>query len=80
MFQVCDMITAKGSAPAYKKLAAFNSIILEKSNQTCLDYSYDNMIAELQNVTWGSEGGLSLFIKPLTFISRQLAILYCKLL
>ncbi|KAG6461332.1 putative serine protease K12H4.7 isoform X2 [Manduca sexta] len=54
---VCDMLTAKGDVPAYKKLAVFNSIILEKSNQTCLDYSYDNMIKDLRNMTWGSEGG-----------------------
>lgn len=46
------------STPAYKKLAAFNSIVLEKSNQTCLDYSYNNMIEELRNITWGSEGGM----------------------
>ncbi|XP_026500280.2 putative serine protease K12H4.7 [Vanessa tameamea] len=53
---VCQMITEPSGKPAYRKLAAFNSIILEKSNQTCLDYSYDNMIEELRNVTWGSEG------------------------
>uniref|UniRef100_A0A2A4JNU2 Serine protease K12H4.7 n=1 Tax=Heliothis virescens TaxID=7102 RepID=A0A2A4JNU2_HELVI len=53
---VCNMLTSPGSEPAYKKLAAFNSIVLDKSNQTCLDYSYDNMIKELRNMSWGSEG------------------------
>lgn len=51
------MLTASGDVPAYKKLAAFNSIILDKSNQTCLDYSYENMIKELKNFTWSSSGG-----------------------
>lgn len=53
---VCNILTADGSEPAYKKLAAFNSIILDKTNQACLDYSYKNMIKELRNMTWGSEG------------------------
>ncbi|CAB3225795.1 unnamed protein product [Arctia plantaginis] len=51
---VCNMLTEDGSVPAYKKLAAFNSITLDKTNQTCLDYSYDNMIKELRNMSWGS--------------------------
>ncbi|KAJ0183898.1 hypothetical protein K1T71_000321 [Dendrolimus kikuchii] len=54
---VCDMLTASGDVPAYKKLAAFNSIILDKSNQTCMDYSYENMIKDLRNVTWSLDGG-----------------------
>ncbi|XP_028171443.1 putative serine protease K12H4.7 [Ostrinia nubilalis] len=52
---VCKMLTKQNSLPAYKKLAQFNSIMLDKSNQTCLDYSYNNMIKELRNVTWGSD-------------------------
>ncbi|XP_032526594.2 putative serine protease K12H4.7 [Danaus plexippus] len=54
---VCDMLTEPGGKPAFKKLAAYNSIVLNKSNQTCLDYGYDNMIKELRNISWGSEGG-----------------------
>ncbi|XP_026730974.1 putative serine protease K12H4.7 [Trichoplusia ni] len=53
---VCSMLTSPGSEPAYKKLAAYNSIILDKTNQTCLDYSYANMVEELRNMSWGSEG------------------------
>lgn len=52
------MLTSPGSEPAYKKLAAYNSIILDKTNQTCLDYSYANMVEELRNMSWSSEGGL----------------------
>ncbi|XP_023948748.2 putative serine protease K12H4.7 [Bicyclus anynana] len=54
---VCSMITQQPERPAYKKLAEFNSIVLGEANQTCLDYSYDYMINELRNVTWGTEGG-----------------------
>ncbi|XP_049884972.1 putative serine protease K12H4.7 [Pectinophora gossypiella] len=54
---VCSMLTGPEKNPAYKKLASFNSIMLEKANQTCLDYSYTNMIEELKNTTWGNEGG-----------------------
>ncbi|XP_073954590.1 putative serine protease K12H4.7 [Choristoneura fumiferana] len=53
---VCSMLTDDGDRPAYKKLAAFNSIMLDKSNQTCMDYSYDNMIKDLRNTTWSPEG------------------------
>ncbi|CAK1588672.1 unnamed protein product [Parnassius mnemosyne] len=53
---VCKMLTEPGESPAYKRLAAFNSIMLDKANQTCMDYSYNNMINDLRNITWGSEG------------------------
>ncbi|CAH2227617.1 jg2577 [Pararge aegeria aegeria] len=50
------MITKHPEKPAYKKLAEFNSIVLKEANETCLDYDYDNMINELRNVSWASEG------------------------
>lgn len=53
---VCKMMTEETNLPAYKRLAKFNAIALHKSNETCMDYSYDNMIKELRNMTWGSEG------------------------
>ncbi|XP_041987863.1 putative serine protease K12H4.7 [Aricia agestis] len=56
---VCDILTEPGDKMAYKKLAAFNSIILDKTNQTCMDYDYKNMIQELRMEKWGpaQEGG-----------------------
>lgn len=54
---MCKLLTEKSSIPAYKKLGQFNSIMLNKTNQTCLDYSYDNMIQELRNVSWGNDEG-----------------------
>lgn len=43
--------------PAYKKLAEFNAIVLEKSNQTCMDYSYGKMVNELRAVQWEDNTG-----------------------
>ncbi|CAH0716103.1 unnamed protein product, partial [Brenthis ino] len=72
---VCKMIT-ESNTPAYKKLAAFNSIVLEKSNQTCLDYSYNSMIEELRNITWGSEGG---WVHTYSFVQGLLSFSSCQL-
>ncbi|CAH0746146.1 unnamed protein product [Diatraea saccharalis] len=52
---ICKLLTNDKEKPAYKRLAEFNAIIMAKNNQTCLDYSYDNMIKELRNVTWGGD-------------------------
>lgn len=52
------MFTREDSLPAYKKLGEFNSITLNKTNETCLDYSYDKMIEDLRNVTWGNDEGM----------------------
>ncbi|CAH2034557.1 unnamed protein product, partial [Iphiclides podalirius] len=54
---VCKLLTEPGESPAHQRLAAFNSMMLEKSNQSCMDYSYGGMIEELRNASWGSEGG-----------------------
>ncbi|XP_013179588.1 PREDICTED: putative serine protease K12H4.7 [Papilio xuthus] len=54
---VCKLLTEPGDEAPYKRLAAFNSIMLNKANQTCMDYSYNNMINELRNTTLSSEGG-----------------------
>ncbi|CAK1554854.1 unnamed protein product [Leptosia nina] len=54
---VCDMLINSNDT-ALKALAKFNSIMLDKSNQTCMDYSYDSMIREMRNISWTStEGG-----------------------
>lgn len=56
------MFTREDSLPAYKKLGEFNSITLNKTNETCLDYSYDKMIEDLRNVTWGNDEGMITYI------------------
>ncbi|CAH2985463.1 unnamed protein product [Chilo suppressalis] len=52
---ICKILTEGKEKPAYKRLADFNAIIMNKNNQTCLDYSYSNMIQELRNITWGGD-------------------------
>lgn len=65
------MLTGPEKQPAYKKLAAFNSIILQKTNQSCMDYSYKNMIDELRNITWGSEGGMFITEHNIKYVVRN---------
>lgn len=55
---VCEILTEPGDFLAYEKLAIFNSIMLDKSKEKCMDYSYKNMIKELRNTEWNNaEGG-----------------------
>lgn len=72
------MLTATGGLPAYKKLAAFNDIVLAKSNETCMDYSYDNMISDLRNITWSSNGGTNTEYTENAFQKSDFRV-YCKL-
>lgn len=37
------------------RLAAVNDLLLKQDNQTCLDYKYDKMVAEMRNTSWDSE-------------------------
>lgn len=56
--QICDILTASPNNEAsYKKLAQFNAIVLEKNNETCMDYNYGKMITELRNVEWSANKG-----------------------
>ncbi|XP_068632840.1 putative serine protease F56F10.1 [Battus philenor] len=42
---VCKMLMEESCDNfAYKRLAAFNSIMLDKANETCMDYSYSSLI------------------------------------
>lgn len=53
------MVNASIGAPV-TRLAMVNSMLLKKSNETCLDYKYDKMIEEMKNISWdaiSSEGG-----------------------
>ncbi|KAL4717657.1 hypothetical protein ACJJTC_000806 [Scirpophaga incertulas] len=52
---VCGLMTIPVNIPAYKRLAKFNAMMLKKNNQTCMDYSYDNMITELRKTSWGKD-------------------------
>lgn len=37
------------------RLAAVNDLLLKQENQTCLDYKYDKMVAEMKNTSWASD-------------------------
>lgn len=44
-------MTNKSLGPAIDGLAAVNSLMLNVSNQTCLDFKYENMLSELRNTS-----------------------------
>lgn len=57
---VCSIMTNTSQKEEISRLATFNKLMLNATNQTCLDFKYDKMIAEMQNTSWGasaSEGG-----------------------
>ncbi|KAG5887034.1 hypothetical protein JTB14_029993 [Gonioctena quinquepunctata] len=57
---LCNVMVNQDVGPQIARLAAVNDIILNITNQTCLDYKYDEMIAEMRNVSWEgntAEGG-----------------------
>lgn len=66
------MLTESGDTPAYRLLARFNSIILEQSNQTCMDYSYDAEIESLRNDSLSPEG--SMYIIIILFMTVKIII------
>lgn len=75
------MMTEEVNLPAYERLAKFNAITLHKSNQTCMDYSYDNMIKELRNLTWSLDGGLDFIIKLCLYIlGKSLDLFTCYIM
>ncbi|CAG9854740.1 unnamed protein product [Phyllotreta striolata] len=58
--KLCDVMTNKDLGIEVDRLAAVNNLLLNGSNETCLDYKYDKMISEMRNVSWdaeASEGG-----------------------
>ncbi|CAO1329149.1 unnamed protein product [Diamesa hyperborea] len=52
---VCDTMCNQTIGPPVTRLAAVNQMILVENKQKCLDYKYDNMIAQMKNVSWSSE-------------------------
>lgn len=52
---VCNIMTNQTLGTPVDRLAKINDLILDISNETCLDYNYENMINEIKNVSWDSE-------------------------
>lgn len=51
---LCEIMEDENLKPV-SRYAAVNYLMLKKSNETCLDYKYDKMIAEMKNTSWDSE-------------------------
>ena len=52
-----------------ERYAKVNSLILKTYNQTCLDYKYSKMIADMKKTSWeddAAEGGIIKFQKKNT--------------
>nr|CAD7202974.1 unnamed protein product [Timema douglasi] len=54
---VCEVMSDETIGPAVTRYAAVNSLLLDTYNQTCTDFSYDNMIRSLRNTSWNSSAG-----------------------
>lgn len=51
------LIASPNNVASYKKLAQFNAIVLEKNNESCMEYSYGKMIDELRYIEWSKNQG-----------------------
>jgi hypothetical protein len=63
---VCDIMTNGSLGSAVSRYAAVNELLMTTYEQKCMDYKYDNMIKEYQNVSWDSStaaGGNKTFPK-----------------
>ncbi|XP_050293745.1 putative serine protease K12H4.7 [Anthonomus grandis grandis] len=57
---VCNIMANISIGKEVARLAAFNSLMLKASNQSCFDFKYNSMIEGMKNVSWeasASEGG-----------------------
>nr|CAD7589926.1 unnamed protein product [Timema genevievae] len=54
---VCELMSDETIGPAVTRYAAVNSLLLDAYNQTCTDFSYDNMIKSMRNTSWNSSAG-----------------------
>lgn len=54
---LCGIMLNETIGIPFQRLAAINKLLLNATNQTCLDYNYDNMIKALRNTSWAGEGG-----------------------
>lgn len=52
---VCDTMNNQTIGAQIDRLAAVNDLLLTHDNQTCLDYKYDKMVAEMRNASWESD-------------------------
>lgn len=59
--QICDIMVNTTIGPPVTRLAEVNRVLLVQQKEKCLDYKYDNMIAEMKKTSWKSkvaDGGM----------------------
>lgn len=62
---LCEVMTNQTIGPPVDRLAVVNGLILNATEQKCLDYKYETMIQEMTNTSWASkqaEGGKLNFV------------------
>lgn len=53
---VCDLMTDETIGYPVDRLAAVNSLLMEKHGNRCFSFKYDKMVRAMKNSTWDSEG------------------------
>ena len=59
---LCDTMTDEKLGSPLQRYAAVNSMILDSTKETCLDYKYDKFLQDMRSTNWNSsaaEGGIS---------------------
>ena len=61
---LCSIMDKKDNSSALERYAKVNSLMLDTYQQKCQDFTYKDMVADLQKISWNSsaaEGGKELF-------------------
>eukprot|EP00088_Acartia_fossae_P038980 TRINITY_DN4052_c1_g3_i2.p1 TRINITY_DN4052_c1_g3~~TRINITY_DN4052_c1_g3_i2.p1 ORF type:complete len:487 (+),score=107.90 TRINITY_DN4052_c1_g3_i2:51-1511(+) len=53
---LCDVMSNNDIGIPLARLVAVNNMALKMSGEKCLDYTYESMVSELQEVSWETEG------------------------
>ncbi|XP_053672451.1 putative serine protease F56F10.1 [Anopheles nili] len=52
--EICDVMMNQTMGAPVSRLAKVNLMLLQSSNETCLDYLYDKTVQQMQNTSWES--------------------------
>lgn len=65
---ICNIMRDKSTESELKRLASFNSIIMNQTEQNCLDYKYETVINNFRSDNWTdvTEGGRQWFYQVCT--------------
>lgn len=80
---LCNIMTNQTLGPQVERLAEINNLILASTNETCLDFLYENAIDELRNTSWDGqqdEGGKCFLLKnsliDMIFLSKTFLLIW----